>query len=112
MSATAQNNKQEINVAGFQENSYPSSNTHLVLQKISPKHRKEYFEVKPNVDSFSIELMRNGISDKPDFRFTYEGKVIGLETTRCYPPDALIHKDNKDQNKYEIGYKGVWSILE
>lgn len=56
--------------------------------------------------------MRNGISDKPDFCFTYEGKVTGLETTRCYPPDALIHKDNKDQNKYEIGYKGVWSILE
>ncbi|MBO4810293.1 MAG: hypothetical protein J5552_01865 [Prevotella sp.] len=109
---TIQNNKKEINEGGTQEHSRPPSNIHLDLQKLSPKHRKEYFEVKPILDSLGIELTQDGISDKPDFRFTYDGKEIGLETTRCYPPDALIHKNNKDQNKYEIGDKGVEAIIK
>ena len=112
MATTTQNNKKDSSEAGSQENRQPSSNTHLDLQKLSPKHRTEYFEVKPIFDSLGIELMQDGFSDKPDFRFTYEGKNIGLEATRCYPPDALIHKNNKEQNKYEIGDKGVDAIIK
>ena len=112
MTKTTQNNKKEINEGSVQEHSQPFSNIHLDLQELSPKHRIEYFEVKPILDSLGIELTQDCISDKPDFRFTYEGKEIGLETTRCYPPDALIHKNNKDQNKYEIGDKGVDAIIK
>lgn len=112
MDTTTLNNKKEVNEVGSQEIIQPSSNTRLDLQKLSPKHRKEYFEVKPILDSLGIELMQDGISDKPDFRFTYEGKNIGLEATCCYPPDALIHKNNKEQNKYEIGDKGVDAIIK
>lgn len=112
MAATTHNIKKENSEVDLQEHIQPSSNTHLDLQKLSPRHRIEYFEVKPILDSLSIDLMQEGISDKPDFRFTYEGKIIGLETTRCYPPDALIHKNNKEQNKYEIGDKGVDAIIK
>jgi len=112
MVSTTQNNNQEISEDGVLEHILSSSKTNLDLQELSPKHRDEYFEIKPILDSLGIELMPDGISDKPDFRFTYEEKRIGLEVTRCYPPDALIHKNNKDQNKYEIGDKGVDAIIE
>lgn len=112
MAHISQNRVQEINEGSVQEHSQPSSNIHLDLQELSPKHRKEYLEVKPILDNLGIEFTQDGISDKPDFRFTYKGKEIGLETTRCYPPDALIHKNNKDQNKYEIGDKGVGAIIK
>jgi len=82
------------------------------LEDLAPKRRIEYFEVKPILKSLGIELRRVEVSEKPDFNFVYEGKKIGLETTRCYPPDALIHKNNKDQNKYEIGEKGVDTIIK
>ena len=82
------------------------------LENIAPKRRVEYFEVKPILKSLGIGLRQVEVSEKPDFKFVYEGKKIGLEATRCYPPDALIHKNSKDQNKYEIGDKGVRSILE
>lgn len=104
--------KQGISEDCMQGQNHTSSDNQIDLEMLSPKHRKEYFEVKPILDSLGIEIMQDGIRDKPDFRFTYEGKTIGLEATRCYPPDALIHKNNKEQNKYEIGDKGVWSILE
>lgn len=112
MNSTTQNNKKDSSEFSMQENSQPLSNTHLDLQELSIRHRKEYFEVKPILDSLGVELMQDNISDKPDFRFTYEGKIVGLETTRCYPPDALIHKNNKEQNKYEIGDKGVDAIIK
>jgi len=81
------------------------------LEDLAPKRRIEYFEVKPILKSLGIELRRVEVSEKPDFNFVYEGKKIGLETTRCYPPDALIHKNNKEQNKYELGEKGVDAII-
>ena len=59
------------------------------LEDLAPKRRIEYFEVKPILKSLGIELRRVEVSEKPDFNFVYEGKKIGLETTRCYPPDAL-----------------------
>ena len=104
--------KQGIREDSVQGQNHSPSDNKIDLQELSPKHSKEYFEVKPILDSLGIEIMQDGIRDKPDFRFTYEGKTIGLEATRCYPPDALIHKNNKEQNKYEIGDKGVRSILE
>lgn len=79
------------------------------LQKLSPKHRREYFEVKPILDSLGIELSLEDVRDKPDFKFFYEGKTIGLESTRCYPPDA---QTQTNQNRYEIGEKGVRAIVE
>lgn len=111
MTSITPNNEKEIHIVGLQKHSQPSTDIHLDLQKLSSKHRTEYFEVKPILDSLGIQLVQDNISDKPDFRFTYEDKEIGLETTRCYPPDALIHKNNKEQNKYEIGYKSVRQIL-
>lgn len=104
--------KQGIREDSVQGQNHSPSDNKIDLQELSPKHRKEYFEVKPIFDSLGIGLMQDGISDKPDFRFTYEGKNIGLEATRCYPPDALIHKNNKEQNRYEIGDKGVDAIIK
>ncbi len=104
--------KQGIREDSVQGQNHSPSDNKIDLQELSPKHRKEYFEVKPIFDSLGIGLMQDGISDKPDFRFTYEGKNIGLEVTRCYPPDALIHKNNKEQNMYEIGDKGVDAIIK
>ena len=112
MVTRTQKNKKKIIEGCVQEHSLPSSYMQLDLQELSPKHRKEYFEVKPILDRLGIRLMQVDFRDKPDFRFAYEGKIIGLEATRCYPPDALIHKNIKDQNKYEIGDKVVRSILE
>ena len=105
-------NKQGINEDCMQGKNYMSSDNQIDLELLSPRHRIEYFEVKPILDSLGIVIMQDGIRDKPDFRFTYEGKEIGLETTRCYPPDALIHRNKKDQNKYEIGDKGVDAIIK
>ena len=107
MSNSPQNIDQENCTGGLSEQTPPSYDTQLDLQELSPKHRTEYFEIKPILTSLGIELMKNDVSDKPDFCFCYEGKIIGLETTRCYPLDAKKH-----QNKYEIGDKGVKSILE
>ena len=112
MATSTQSSKKDNNEVGLQEHSQPTSNIYLNLHELSPKHRKEYFEVKPILDSLGIELNQDGISDKPDFRFTYGGKIVGLEVTSCYPPDALIHKNNKEQNRYEIGDKGVEAIVK
>lgn len=111
MAQSIQNSKEKSNHNKCPQDRNQYSNYHLVLQDMSSKHITEYFEIKPILDRLGVELMQNGISDKPDFRFTYEGKIIGLETTRCYPPDALIHKNNKEQNKYELGEKGVDAII-
>ncbi len=101
-----------ISENSVQEKNNLPSDCIIDLQKLSPRHIKEYFEVRPILNSLGIELMQDCISDKPDFRFTYGGKIVGLEATRCYPPDALIHKNNKEQNKYEIGDKGVDAIIK
>ena len=61
------------------------------LQNISTKHRLEYYEIKPILTSLGIGLLQENIGDKPDFRFIYKDKIIGLETTRCYPPDVRSH---------------------
>lgn len=107
MSNTFLNFKCELNPVDISEERQQFNELKLDLQKLSTKHRKEYFEVKPILASLGIELSQEHIKDKPDFRLCYKGKRIGLETTRCYPPDVKSH-----QNKYEIGDKGVKSILE
>lgn len=107
MSNTVLNIKRELTPVDISEERQQPSELTLNLQKLSTKHRKEYFEVKPILTNLKIELSLEDISDKPDFRFCYKGKRIGLEATSCYPPDVKSH-----QNKYEIGDKGVKSILE
>ena len=107
MSNTVQNIKHKLTPVNISKERQQPNELKLDLQKLSTKHRKEYFEVKPILTSLEIDLSQENISDKPDFRFCYKGKRIGLETTRCYPPDVKSH-----QNKYEIGDKGVKAILE
>lgn len=71
--------KQGISEDCMQGQNHMSSDNQIDLEMLSPKHRKEYFEVKPILDSLGIEIMQEGISDKPDFRFIYKGKILDLK---------------------------------